>query len=207
MANSYTINVFNNTHQNGNATIFRQYNKEQLSLAWLAQEANAQTKSTFTWQEEFSFVWGDYSADIFQKQFKPKEMVAALPTGESSIKFSNKNNSFHFEDLQAKDSNGSLVIGRDIVQNDLVWSHICVGIAVSQKPSVVIPLNLNPAIKNGVSFSTKPKFILSFGNYIEGQATDPNSGFANTPFEFPSGVFEINAILNSNGTWTINPVH
>lgn len=204
MAIQYSLTIINNSPQSGDFCLYQVDSNIKdpyvMSLAWFSKRAHPTTTLQYTWAIEYSFVWaqtGELKPGII---FKPSQNVNGGTIQDNAITLTKESEAYHFIDLTTdKNYEGLLHINCD---NTISTEQASVGIGMSGSPTFVRQAQPNM----GFNFSPEIEYRLTFGYYEQGEVLNINQISHFAVIEFPSGIYDMTAILNADNTWTIKPL-
>lgn len=96
---SYSVNVINNSQNMGSACLYQQspgapFNL--MSLAWFAYPTNPNSRTTFQWTLDYSFVWAQTGTLMPGITFSADQQVTANPNSANLVTFSQRYGSPQF---------------------------------------------------------------------------------------------------------------
>ena len=200
MGVQYNLNVINNSTQTGDMCIYQSdpntNDPKVMSLAWFSKRATPATKLKFTWTIDYSFVWSETGVLVPGVIFDASQTFPADLSTTNQITFSDVGGAFNFSGQTAGPSAGSLYV----LQDKTIPSNVAsVGIGMSGAGTFVVPSQPNMTD----IFTPKPKYWITFGNYIAGQVLDITSISQKANLAYPFNIYSLTATFNPDNTWTV----
>ena len=196
----YSLTFANDSCNGADVCIYQEdpdlSNSRVMSLAWFTKFAWPTTRIKFTWTLDYSFVWdrtGTLEAGVV---FNASQDWGANLSTTNQVTLTYDENAFTFRNQTAGGRQGSLYITEDGTIPLQVGS---VGIGMSGAGTFVSQAQPNWELV----FTPHPTYWITFGNYTQGQVLDTLSISNAAEIQFPDNVYDMNAILNRNNTWTI----
>ncbi|HJQ37213.1 MAG TPA: hypothetical protein VKB93_08745 [Thermoanaerobaculia bacterium] len=203
MSTIYTLQVTNNSTQFQDLCVYQKQVDfgvpNAVSLAWLTAPAWPGTTVTFTWSQDYSFMWAQTGSLKPGITFKAQQTVAADPDNLQSnqIEFNYQNGAFMFVHGPAAGTPqlGSLYI-REL--SAIPANIAAVGIGMSNAGTIVVAAQPNI----NLVFTPHPEYWLTAGTFTQGEVLDVEeiTNEINVPFR---GTFSMQAVLNAENTWSI----
>lgn len=199
----YSINFINNSSNSGNFMCFQKdpdiSTDGVMSLAWFAKYAHPNTNIRFDWEIDYSFVWGQTGELIPGVMFYAGETLDADLEQNNKVTLRYLDGAYTFTNQTTQEPGGSLYVYED---DTVPLKMASVGIGMSGAGTFVVQAQPNM----NVTFTPHPTYWVAFGNYQTGEVLDIQEINNDAQVEFPPGVYAMNAILNMDNTWTIEPV-
>lgn len=172
-----------------------------LSLAWLTAPAWPGTTVTFSWTQQYNFVWGDTDVIVPGSTFRAGQVWPADPAdpAQQQVLLDYASGAYTFRQGQAtaNPQAGSLYI-RELAGLP-VGDEAAVGIGMSGAGTFVVPAQPNV----NLVFTPHPRYWITAGTFDTGQVLDIEQITTSAQVDFPSGVHSMNATLGSDGNWTV----
>jgi len=204
MSSAYSITFFNNTSQPGTVCLYQQNQFQPgpniMSLAWFTWFVDPNDSVKFEFTIDYSFFWAESGTLVPGVTVIPGQTVAADLYNSNSITLSESSSgSLQFGTPQMGPQSGSLYIQC----NSAVPPNLAtVGIGMSGSGTFAV--QAQPNYTN--IFTPHPTYWLTFGNYNTGEVLDTYNMNTNTEVSFPANVYAMEATLNANYTFTVQPV-
>jgi len=197
----YRINFINNSPNAGSFMMFQQDPNMKIenlsSLAWFTKYVHPDTDGSFSWKEDYNFVWRETKQLASGITSVTMQCPPADLAGNNGITLT-YDGAYNFIDPVNAMPDPSLTIKMD---QTIPMGQVAVGIGMSGSGTFLVAgqPNLN------LVFTPKPEYWIAFGNYEQGQAL--NLQEVNSPAQiiFPEGITEMNATLNPDYTWSVMP--
>lgn len=202
----YALSVANNSSDYVDLCVYQtQPNlslRNVMSLAWFAEPAWPTTTVKFEWTINYSFVWDQTGMLIPGVVFDASQSWPADPSNitNNQVYFTYSQNAYTFQPstlVQAPEV-GNLYIQES---GTIPLKEASVGIGMSGAGTFVVQAEPN---KNLV-FSPHPEYWITAGTFQPGQVLDVEQITNSAALQFPPGVFELDATLNLDNTWTVTP--
>jgi hypothetical protein len=182
-------------------------NPNVMSLAWFTQESYPTTKTVFSWQIDYSFVWSQTGVLVPGVTFNASQSWPADPsvvgvstskTAGNQIGFSKPSKAYTFTSTATpKAQIGTLYVAED---KTLPLQQASVGIGMGGSGTFAVQAQPNLPL----TFTPHPVYYLTAGQYSKGEVLDIGAVTNPVPIEFGPGVFDMTATLNKDNTWTLS---
>jgi len=170
-----------------------------LSLAWFSKFSSPTSTLTFQWDQSYQLMWAQTGTLVPGIVFDAGQVLDTNPVpGENSALLTAPNDDFQFAAGGAQVPAGSIGLTMD---GTIPLNTASYALGQTQQP--VFAAQAQPNI-NAV-FTPHPVYWLTFGQYQQGEALDPEQITNNIQIQFPSGVTSMTATLNADNTWTVQP--
>ena len=199
----YSVNFLNNSRNSGNACLFQTEASsppDAYPVMWFAKSAPPSMPVKFQWTVDHSFVWGNAGKVVPGIIFKATQFAAADPARSNEITLArDASGAVSFTNQQAAVPAGTFSIRQE---STIPANTLAVGLGMSGSPITVVS-----AQPNAVSAFTQgaPEYWITFGSYFSGEVLDPRYLTNDPRIVFPVNVYSMTAILNADGSWTIQP--
>ncbi len=172
--------------------------KDVRSLAWFTKRVTSGSEVDFRWEIDYSFVWAETGELKPGVTFKASARIDAGTRENNAINFTRVDREAYKFVKQTTDPDyeGSLVIHQD---DTIPFNSASIGIGMSGAGTFVVPAQ--PSIQ--VSFTPKPLYWVTFGEYRTGQVLDIQQVTAKAQVPFGHAVYSMYAILGANNKWKI----
>jgi hypothetical protein len=198
----YSVNFKNNSTMSGNACVYQTdpdiTDPYVMSLAWFSKAAHPTTLVDFTWGVNYSFVWSNTGLLKPGVVFLASQAWDADLSMKNQVDFTYLANAHTFKEQRQGPKQGSLYINEEGSIPPLMAS---VGIGMSGSGTFVRQAQPNIDLV----FTPHPEYWITFGSFVQGQVLDITEITHPAALEFPPNVYELNATLNKDNTWTVTP--
>jgi hypothetical protein len=204
MSTQYSLTVTNNSTQFQDIVVYQKAVDlgvpNALSLAWLTKAAHPKTTVTFTWYEDYSFVWSETDYPQPGVTFTAQQTVDADPENPETnhIQFGYPKGAFTFVDgpVVGTPQLGSLYIR---TLPDVPVGAGSVGIGMSNAGTFIAPAgpNLNYV------FTPHPSYWVAAGTFTAGEVLDVEE-ITNSQQVTYQSTFTRTAVLGSNNLWSVS---
>ncbi len=171
-----------------------------VSLAWFAKQSRPGTVVDFTWTIDYSFVWSETGVLTPGVAFIASQVVPADPKGVNKILFDYVGGAYGFEPPTTGGNPGSLTIN---TAAGFPPNQAAIGIGMSGAGTFAVQAYPN----DNAIFTPHPQYWVAFGNYMPGQVLDITNINNPANVAFPTNVYAMVATLNSDFSWTVQPLH
>jgi rhizosphere induced protein len=198
----FTVNFFNNGPNPGSVMLFQRDPDgipNAQSLAWFAKYNYPQTRVTFEWTDDFSFVWSDTGSLVPGIIARGSQVIPADAEQLNQITLT-YDRAFNFVDQRQGSQMGSFSI---IADATIPAGMASVGIGMSGQPTLLVPAEPNLIYQ----FNPRPEYWIAFGNYASSEVLDVPAMGAAAQIVFPGNISAMDATLRPDGIWTIAPTH
>lgn len=197
----YSLRFLNSSNDRGSACVYQtdpeNSDPDRMSLAWFCKFSFPLTSVVFSWETNYSFVWGETGRLVPGVVFGARQTLNADPSSGNQVSFGYQGDSYQFYD-QTAGHPGSLSIKED----GAIWSKkTAVGIGMSGSGTFV----QQAAADTLLTFNPHPRYWIAFGDYVQGEVLDVEQISNSAEINFPSGVTRMRAILNMENKWTVEP--
>ncbi|MFA8300659.1 MAG: hypothetical protein ACEPOV_10890 [Hyphomicrobiales bacterium] len=196
----YTLNVINNSTQNGNFCVFQENpditDPYVMSLAWFNKYAFPKTKLSFNWTIDYGFVWSQTGRLTKGVIFNASQDFPANLKSTNQITISKEQGAYYFHDQRRGPKEGTLYIEED---NTIPSNQVSVGISMSGKGTFAVQGQPNMS----ALFTPHPKYYVVFGNFIDGEVLDVTKISNKFEIDFPPNVYSVTAVFNPDNTWSM----
>lgn len=196
----YSIIFYNNSTNPWDFCCFQQDQDLKvngvMSLAWFAKKCYPSTTCTFSWDINYSFVWGETGELKPGVTFDAAQVVNA-DLANSNIISLDYSDAFYFTGKGSATPPGSIYIDQTA---NVPGSKASVGIGMSGTGTFVVQAEPNI----NLTFTPHPTYYVAFGEFITGQVLDIQEMTLGAEVLFPPAVYVMYAILNADNTWTIS---
>lgn len=172
-----------------------------MSLAWFTKRVAPTTTVTFTWGIDYNFVWSETGELKPGITFKASQTWAADPAGNNQITLTHDgtaNGAYTFSNLTTGPQKGNLYITQD---NKIPLKQASTGIGMSGKGTFVCQSQPNI----NLIFTPHPRYWITFGQFQPGEVLDIESITNKAEIDFPPNIYTMQAILQADNTWTVQP--
>lgn len=204
MSTQYSLSVTNNSTQYVDLCLYQKPVDlgvpDAASLAWLVAPAWPGTTVTFTWTQDYSFVWGETGTLKPGVTFNAQQTMPADPENLQSnqIQFDYRQGAFTFVNGPAAGTPqlGSLYI-REL--SGVPANTASVGIGMSNSGTFVVPAmpNMN------LVFTPHPEYWLTAGTFTISEMLDVEEITNEVAVPF-NGTFSMRAVLDARNNWTVS---
>ncbi|HEX6340967.1 hypothetical protein [Umezawaea sp.] len=204
MSTQYSLTVTNNSTQFQDIVVYQKAVDlgvpNALSLAWMTAPAHPKTTVTFTWSEDYNFVWSQTGTLQPGVAFKAQQTMDADPENPEAnqVQFGSPKGAFTFIDGPAM---GTPQLGSLYIRTlpDVPADTASVGIGMSNAGTFVVTAgpNLNYV------FTPHPSYWVAAGTFTAGEVLDVEE-ITNTQEITYRSTFAQNAVLGSNNLWTVS---
>lgn len=199
MPDRYSLTVTNNSTQFQDIVVYQKSADlgvpGALSLAWLTAPAHPNTTVTFTWHEEYDFVWSQTNGPFAARQVLPADPENPE---KNQIQLGYPQDAFTFVDGPAT---GDPQLGSLYIRTlpDVPENAALVGIGMSEVGTFVVPAgpNLNYV------FTPHPSYWVAAGTFTAGEVLDVEE-ITNTEEIVYQGTFSRDASLGSDNLWSVS---
>ncbi|SIQ55646.1 hypothetical protein SAMN05880590_105134 [Rhizobium sp. RU35A] len=168
---SYSLTCLNNSTLSGSFAVFQKAPPTTVpgnifSLAWFTRPTAPNTKVTFTWNLDYSFVWSE--TGILQPgiNFNASQVVPANPNGQNLIQLKLDNyGATTFANQSASGAIGSLTIEQ---LSNVAPNRTSVGIGMAGSGTFAVQAQPNMT----AVFTPHPNYWVIFGNFETGDVID-----------------------------------
>lgn len=197
----YKINFQNNSVNAGSIMVFQQDTNigvdGVMSLAWFTKYVYPNTFGYFDWTIDYNFVWAETG------ELKPGVQFLASQAPPADLSTSNAigltyDKAYNFVNQTAGTPQGSLYITED---GTVPLNQASVGIGMSGAGTFVVQAQPNM----NLTFTPHPEYWIAFGNYTKGEVLNIQSMTNAALVAFPPGVYAMNAVLQADNSWVIEP--
>ncbi|MEW6122379.1 MAG: protein rhiA [Pseudomonadota bacterium] len=199
----YTLRFINNSSATRSFLCYQQDPNigvpDVVSLAWFAKQARPGTVVDFAWTIDYSFVWSQTGVLTPGVTFIASQSVPADPAGVNKIQFDYVDGAYGFEQPATGGSAGSLTINTSA---GFPANQAAIGIGMSGSGTFAVQAYPN----DNAIFTPHPQYWVAFGNFLPGQVLDITNISNPANVAFPANVYAMVATLNSDFTWTIQPL-
>ncbi len=209
MADTYSLTFSNQSSNNWTFCCYQEDHdmKAQgvMSLAWYAFPVAPLTSVKFSWQIAYQFVWSQTGTLGAGVTFSASQKIDASLTTSNSIDFTRKpNKAFTFQNQMTLSPTGTLYINQDdTIPLDTAAIGINMGIVGSPSGSgtgtFVLPAQPNIT----ASFTPKPTYWVTFGQFTPGQVLDTQQITQKAEVAFPYNVYDMVAVLGKDNKWKV----
>jgi hypothetical protein len=195
-----TVNFYNNGQSPGNVILYQgPSGGNVLPLVWFTKYVYPQTRVAFTWSTEPCFVWSDTG------QLVPGIIASASQTIPADLDTKNAitltyNQAFNFIDQQPGSRAGTLTVKEDAT---IPPGMASVGIGMSGQATFLIQAQPNMI----GAFTPGSQYWIAFGTYQANQVLEVEQIGTPAQIAFPVNIPAMDATLNADGSWTIQPTH
>lgn len=203
MSTQYSLTVTNNSTQFQDLVVYQKAVDlgvpNALSLAWLTAPAWPGTTVTFTWSEDYNFVWSQTGTLQPGVTFQAQQTLPADPENpdNNQIQFGYPQGAFTFIPGAAM---GTPELGSLYIRTlpDVPTNTASVGIGMSNAGTFVVEAgpNLNYV------FTPHPSYWVAAGTFTAGEVLDIEEITTTQEVTFQS-TFARTAVLGSNNLWTV----
>ncbi len=199
---TYSLKFQNNASYNGSAVIYQTDPglgvPNVLSLAWFSKFAQPTNKVLFQWTLDYGFVCAETGYLVpgvlfMASQYRPADLASS-----NAVTLTYQGGSYTFVNQQAGPQPGTLLIRED---STIPLNQAAVGIGMSGSGTFAVQAMAN----FNLAFTPRPQYWIAFGDYMQGQVLDIGSITNPAAIQFPPGVYAMTAVLNKDGSWTIQP--
>ncbi|HEV2740663.1 MAG TPA: hypothetical protein VGU66_19030 [Candidatus Elarobacter sp.] len=196
---TYNLTFVNNSSLAGSACVYQTAPdigvQDVMSLAWFAKFTNPGTQATFSWQINYSFVWGQTGTLVPGVLFNASQVLPA------DLSLNNKttlvyNGGFDFSPTTSGPNPGSLYIAEN---NTIPPNQASVGVGMSGAGTYVVQADPNLQLM----FTPTPQYWITFGDYTQGVVMSIEEITSTANINFPPNTYEMVATLNADDTWTV----
>lgn len=202
LGTKYSIKFVNKSGETGDVCVFQ---KDPdigvdgvMSLAWFTKRLADDTTTTFAWEIDYSFVFGEAGDATPGVVFETTQALPADLSASNTMTFDLVDGAYTFVGPPARyaAAKGSIVIteGPDVQKGE---AHV--GIGMSGAGTFVVPAQPNLTL----TFTPHPQYFIAFGDYKKGQILDIQSMTDAAKIDFRGTTTSVTATLNPNNTWTI----
>jgi len=197
----YKINFQNNSSNSGSIMVFQQDENigvdGVMSLAWFSKYVHPSTFGYFDWTIDYNFVWAETGELKPGIRFQASQNPYADLTSSNAIGLT-FDGAYNFVNQGAGTPSGSLYIKED---GTVPLDQASVGIGMSGAGTFVVQAQPNM----NLTFTPHPEYWIAFGNYTKGDVLNVQEMTNAANVAFPPGIYVMNAILNADNSWTIEP--
>lgn len=173
-----------------------------MALAWFVEPAYPTTTVQFTWNTDYSFVWGQPGLLSPGAPFQSSQIWPADPfdVNNNQVVLDYGNGAFTFVHGTTA---GTPQVGNLYIREtgNIPLNGAGVGIGMSGAGTFAVAAQPN----QNLVFTPHPQYWITAGTYQAGRAIDVQQITNAAQLPFPPGVFALTAVLNSDNTWTVNP--
>jgi rhizosphere induced protein len=202
VARLFTVNFFNNGSNPGSVMLFQRDPDgmpNAQSLAWFAKYNYPQTRVSFEWTDDFSFVWSDTGSLVPGIIARGSQVIPADDEQHNQITLT-YDRAFTFVDQRQGPQTGSVSI---IADATIPAGMASVGIGMSGQPTFLVAAEPNLIYQ----FNPHPEYWIAFGTYASNQLLDVTAIGNAAQIVFPGNISAIDATLRPDETWMIAPTH
>ncbi|WP_330984953.1 MULTISPECIES: protein rhiA [Enterobacterales] len=200
MSQQYTLKVQNNTRNVGKICVYQTLpdlnDPTVMSLAWFAKVAHPTTHVQFNWNIDYSFIWDETGPLVPGVVFDASQVWPAGLTSNNSVTFSSQQQALTFTNQQTAARAGTLYVHND---GTVPFDKASVGIGMSGAGTFAKPAQPNMTF----SFTPHPEYWVTFGDYQVGEVLDIESITNAQKIVFNPNVYNVDAVLNLDNTWTV----
>jgi len=201
MGKQYSIQFTNNSTNEWNACVFQQdqqiNNPGIMSLAWFAELCNPNTKCTFTWTLDYSFVWSETGMLVPGVTFGASEVLPVSSLASGNQVTLDNNGAFLFSNQATCTPGGSLYISQT---NNIPLNMGSVGIGMSGAGTFVVQAQPNIDL----TFTPHPEYWMAFGQYTTGQVLNTQEMTNTVQVTFPPNIYTMYVTLDAGNNWTVS---
>ena len=201
MSQQYQIVIKNDSTTTTNFCLYQQgppgFVTDHNQLAWKPTTVAPGSTNTVSWEERYSFVWGNTPTFHTGSVFTPSQMLDAGLNSNNAVNYNCQNGVYSFSGPSTENPAGNLYVN---INADVPGGDTAVGIAVDGSP--VFAMRVRPDV--GFMFTSGNSIWLTTGNYTAGQVLDVSSLPTPVEITFPSGVYTMYATLHKDNTWTVS---
>jgi rhizosphere induced protein len=180
-------------YQQGPTDIITDHN----ALAWRPTTVAPGSTNTVSWEEKYSFAWGNTPTFHAGSVFTPSQMLDAGLNSNNAVNYNCQNGVYSFSSPSTQSPAGNLYVN---IGADVPGGDTAVGVGVDGSP--VFAMRVRPGM--GYMFTSGNSIWLTTGNYTEGQVLDMSNMQNTVQVSFPAGVYTMYATLNADNTWTLS---
>ena len=194
----FSLSIENHSDLTGSVVLFQKNpkpNPGEHSVAWFAMRSEKGKDMTFSWHDEYEFVWGDGGNLLPGEIFSTSE-TAEINSDTSSITLGIQEGDARFYDAKPNSRKGEMSIQN---ASDLQGKKITEGLAMAGGTIFVVEAKAN----NKVVFEQTPEYWVAFGEFTRGEILAFDELQLAAPVNFPKDIYDMQAVLQENGTWSI----
>jgi rhizosphere induced protein len=197
----YSVIFKNNSREGGDVCIYQRdpnsMDQNIMSLAWLSKYTPPTTQTTFSWEENYSFVWSETGWLVPGVIFMASQTWDADLSTRNQVTFSYRQGNHTFVDQHQGPQQGSLFIKED---GTIPRGIASVGIGMSGSGTFARLASPNTQL----IFNPHPTYFITFGKYQRGEVLDVDQISNAMQLNFERGVYSLTAVLNMDHTWTVS---
>jgi rhizosphere induced protein len=200
----FRLTVTNNSTQFQDLTVYQKADDlgvpNVLPLAWLVAPAWPQTTVTFTWTEQYGFVWSQTGPLRPGVTFKPQQTVDADPQDANTnhTRFESTGGSFNFVPDANPGPAGTLTIREAATVPPDTAS---VGLSMSNGPIFAVQAQPN----TNLVFRPIPNYWITAGTFEAGAVIDPEQITNEAQLPFQGSTRSLTAVLDASNVWHVSP--
>lgn len=201
MGNTYKIMFENNSTSFGKVCVYQKHpeiNADVMALAWFVEPCHPTTRSIFTWQMKYDFIWNITGELVPGVIFDSSQTWSADANAQNSITLTYNRDAYTFKNLTSNGKPGNFEVFED---NTIPLKQASVGIGMAGSGVFVKQAEANKHL----FFSPKPEYWITFGNYEQGQVLDITEITDTRQVIFPTDVYTMKVTLNEDNTWSVAP--
>jgi rhizosphere induced protein len=199
---TYSLRFQNDSSFNGSAMIYQTDPglgvPNVLSLAWFSRYAPPTKKVLFQWTLDYGFVWAETGTLVPGVMFVAAQYWPADLASSNAVTLTSQGGSCTFVNQKAGPRPGTLFINED---STIPLKKVAVGIGMSGSGTFAVQAMPNFQL----AFTPQPQYWIAFGDYAQGEVLDIGAMANAAAIRFPSGVYAMTAVLNKDGSWTVQP--
>lgn len=209
MTEEYTLTLVNDSVEMGSLCCYQEFpGRSALTLAWFAFPVAGRSQASFSWREDYQFVWGEVGKLEAGVVFEADQQLAATVGYSNEVEFTRASNgAFIFMNQRAAEQPDVFII-RQLDTIPLNTVAIGLNMTIVQAPpgsagTAIYVLAARPNMT--IQFTPRPTYHVTFGDFQAGQVFDAARISNQATVAFPQNVSHMVATLDAQMNWTVSP--
>jgi hypothetical protein len=194
----FSIVVQNDTEVTTTVCLYRGVG-QSYGNAWLTLPLHWGKSATFTWDDQWQFVWAKTQQLAAGTVVEPGEALNAnLQTSNYVTLTYAAASGFSFKDQTTYPQQGTLVISCD---STIPPQQVATGVGMAGSAAFVVMAQPNFSL----NFAAPTQIWVAVGDFTQGEVLDPAKLTGAAQVAFPVNTLSMTATLNADNSWSIAP--